>query len=91
MSFSTRFATIRCTFWVSELSDLTDGAFLSIIFSYWKTTLHVLARLLGQVGVAYLQVDGDTSYADRSYRLKAFKENPDVQVLLMTIETGAVG
>lgn len=75
---------------VSVIDELTLPI-LSIIFSYWKTTLHVLARLLGQAGVKCLQVDGDASYADRSYRLRAFKENPDVQVLLMTIETGAVG
>ncbi|ROV93846.1 hypothetical protein VMCG_08825 [Cytospora schulzeri] len=55
------------------------------------TTLHVLALLLGRAGMSYLQVDGDTSYIDRSHRLRAFKENPNVRVLLMTIETGAVG
>lgn len=62
-----------------------------IVFSYWKTTLRLLARLLSFAGITFTQVDGDTSYADRSAFLKAFKEQPDVHVLLMTIETGAVG
>lgn len=64
---------------------------LSIVFSYWKTTLHLLARLLRAPGVTNLQVDGDTSFVDRSSRLRAFKEEPNAYVLLMTIETGAVG
>lgn len=63
----------------------------SIVFSYWKTTLRVLARLLTVAGINYIQVDGDTSYTDRSNHLKAFKEQPAIRVLLMTIETGAVG
>lgn len=84
--FSTKLAAV-----VQNVANTSNSENKAIIFSYWKTTLHVLARLLGQAGVKCLQVDGDASYADRSYRLKAFKENPDVQVLLMTIETGAVG
>ncbi|KAJ0107224.1 hypothetical protein J7T55_007594 [Diaporthe amygdali] len=61
----------------------------TIIFSYWKTTLRVLARLLTLAGISYIQVDGETSYADRSENLKAFREDPGLLVILMTIETGA--
>ena len=61
------------------------------MFSYWKTTLHLLARLLRAAGVVYLQVDGDTSFVERSGRLKAFKEESNAYVLLMTVGTGAVG
>ncbi|KAI0857459.1 SNF2 family N-terminal domain-containing protein [Xylaria cubensis] len=63
----------------------------SIIFSYWTSTLDLISQLLGQAKVAYRQVDGRTSYAERSKALKAFKEDPEIHVLLMSIETGAVG
>ncbi|KAI0186161.1 SNF2 family N-terminal domain-containing protein [Xylaria flabelliformis] len=90
----------------------------SIVFSYWTSTLDLISQLLGQAKVAYRQVDGRTSYAERSKALKAFKEDcrgdvepiytvntsrsingvvllrdkdPEVPVLLMSIETGAVG
>ncbi|KAI1775100.1 SNF2 family N-terminal domain-containing protein [Hypoxylon cercidicola] len=63
----------------------------SIIFSYWTTTLDILSQLLRQAGIPYYQVDGRVNYADRSTRLKNFKEDPQVRVLLMSIETGAVG
>ncbi|TRX94187.1 hypothetical protein FHL15_004955 [Xylaria flabelliformis] len=62
-----------------------------IVFSYWTSTLDLISQLLGQAKVAYRQVDGRTSYAERSNALKAFKEDPEVLVLLMSIETGAVG
>ncbi|KAF3763229.1 hypothetical protein M406DRAFT_243045, partial [Cryphonectria parasitica EP155] len=63
----------------------------SIVFSYWKSTLNLLAHVLSSHSVSYCQVDGDTSYADRSTRLQMFKENDSLQVLLLTMETGAVG
>ncbi|KAI1740462.1 SNF2 family N-terminal domain-containing protein [Xylaria scruposa] len=63
----------------------------SIVFSYWTSTLDLLSQLLGQAQVAYRLVDGRTSYTERSKALKAFKEDPEVLVLLMSIGTGAVG
>ncbi|KAI0444887.1 SNF2 family N-terminal domain-containing protein [Xylaria telfairii] len=69
-------------------SDLDDK---SIIFSYWTSTLDLLSQLLGQANIVYRQVDGRTSYAERSKSLKVFKEDREVPVLLMSIETGALG
>ncbi|KAI8951872.1 SNF2 family N-terminal domain-containing protein [Xylaria longipes] len=63
----------------------------SIVFSYWTSTLDLLSQLLGQARIAHRQVDGRTSYSERSKALKAFKEDPEILVLLMSIETGAVG
>ncbi|KAL2272438.1 hypothetical protein FJTKL_06561 [Diaporthe vaccinii] len=76
---------------VGMLVSRSNSRDKAIVFSYWKTTLHLLARLLRATGIPYLQVDGDTSFVDRSSRLRAFKEESDVHVLLMTVETGAVG
>ncbi|KAI0549689.1 SNF2 family N-terminal domain-containing protein [Xylaria curta] len=63
----------------------------SIVFSYWTSTLDLISQLLGQAKVAYRQVDGRTSYAERSKALKTFREDPGVVVLLMSIGTGAMG
>ncbi|KAM5350499.1 hypothetical protein ACJ41O_007004 [Fusarium nematophilum] len=41
--------------------------------------------------IPHVQVDGRTSYAERSNRLNTFRDDPRVVVLLMSIETGAVG
>ncbi|KAK2601325.1 hypothetical protein N8I77_010781 [Diaporthe amygdali] len=76
---------------VGRLVSASHSRNKAIVFSYWKTTLHILARLLRASGVVYLQVDGETSFVDRSNRLRAFKEESKAYVLLMTVETGAVG
>ncbi|KAF6806185.1 DNA repair protein rad5 [Colletotrichum musicola] len=62
-----------------------------IVFSYWTLTLDALAQILQRVGVAHVQVDGRTGYSERSRNLKIFREDPEVTVLVMSIETGALG
>ncbi|KAJ4393683.1 hypothetical protein N0V93_002898 [Gnomoniopsis smithogilvyi] len=63
----------------------------NIVFSYWKSTLRILATLLQGAGVECVQVDGNTSFADRSTRLRSFKQDQSTSVLLMTVGVGAVG
>ncbi|KAI1355975.1 SNF2 family N-terminal domain-containing protein [Xylaria sp. FL0043] len=63
----------------------------SIVFSSWTSTLDPLSELLRQENIPHCQIDGRVGLAQRSERLRAFKEDPDVTVLLMTIDTGAVG
>ncbi|KAF3058712.1 putative SWI/SNF-related matrix-associated actin-dependent regulator of chromatin subfamily A member 3-like 2 [Daldinia childiae] len=63
----------------------------SIVFSYWTSTLDILRWLFEQAGISCRQVDGKVGPIERSIRLRAFKEDPRVHVLLMSIGTGAVG
>ncbi|KAI2770756.1 SNF2 family N-terminal domain-containing protein [Daldinia loculata] len=63
----------------------------SIVFSYWTSTLDILRWLFEQAGISCRQVDGRVGPVERSARLRAFKEDPQVHVLLMSIGTGAVG
>ncbi|OTB05739.1 hypothetical protein M426DRAFT_259935 [Hypoxylon sp. CI-4A] len=63
----------------------------SIVFSYWTSTLDILSRLLEREKITYRRIDGRVSYSERSLHLRAFKEDPQVLVLLMSIQTGAVG
>ena len=51
----------------------------------------LLSELLEQAGISYVRIDGQVSYTDRSKHLEAFRQNPEIHVLLMSIETGAVG
>ncbi|SPJ80180.1 uncharacterized protein FTOL_08572 [Fusarium torulosum] len=63
----------------------------SIAFSYWTSTLDALGQLFNAAGVCHVQIDGRTSYTERSNRLNKFREDTRVMVLLMSIETGSVG
>lgn len=62
-----------------------------IVFSYWTSTLDLLSKSLDNVGASHVQVDGRTGYTERSQRLRQFREDTSIFVLLMSIGTGAVG
>jgi SNF2 family DNA or RNA helicase len=51
----------------------------------------MLASLLGGEGISYSQIDGKVPFKERSAILADFSNNPRVRVLLLSIETGAVG
>ncbi|KAJ4266325.1 hypothetical protein NW762_004309 [Fusarium torreyae] len=62
-----------------------------IVFSYWTSTLDALVQLCNMAEISHVHIDGRTSYTERSKRLDTFRHDPKVTVLLMSIETGAVG
>ncbi|KHE85606.1 hypothetical protein GE21DRAFT_3720, partial [Neurospora crassa] len=62
-----------------------------LIFSAWTSSLRYLAQLMQQAGIPHAQIDGRTSNAERLRHIKAFQEDSQVPVLLMSIGTGAVG
>lgn len=64
---------------------------ISLVFSYWTTTLDLLEMLLGQRNIAMRRIDGRLGNEHRLRVLEEFKTNPDISVLLLTMQTGAVG
>ncbi|KAF3808323.1 DNA repair protein RAD5B [Colletotrichum gloeosporioides] len=62
-----------------------------IVFSYWTSTLDLLSSLLDNAAMSHVQVDGRTSYTERSRRLEVFRKHDDTPVLLMSIESGSLG
>ncbi|KAK3984615.1 SNF2 family N-terminal domain-containing protein [Cladorrhinum sp. PSN332] len=86
-----------CILFSTKLSGVVHNVATSnlgnkhLVFSSWTTTLDHLAQAFKNANIAVLQIDGRTSYPERSRRLKAFKEDPSVTVLLMSIETGSLG
>jgi SNF2 family DNA or RNA helicase len=47
--------------------------------------------MLADRGIPRLRIDGRVSYSDRLEILSEFRDNPNIPVLLISIETGAVG
>ncbi|KAL4936206.1 SNF2 family N-terminal domain-containing protein [Aspergillus oleicola] len=62
----------------------------SVVFSSWKRALYIVAALLRQRNITVLQIDGSVPIKKREAILASF-ENPQNNVLLMTLGTGAVG
>jgi len=63
----------------------------SLVFTSWRTTLDILANVLTDKGIPWLRIDGRVSFSGRLEILSKFREDPDIPVLLMSIESGAVG
>ncbi|KAK0744746.1 SNF2 family N-terminal domain-containing protein [Apiosordaria backusii] len=68
----------------------TEFGSKSLVFSYWTATLDLLERYMEAAGISYLRIDGRVDSTQRLRILEAFKTT-QVPVLLMTIQTGAVG
>ncbi|KLO80954.1 Uncharacterized protein LW93_9202 [Fusarium fujikuroi] len=65
-----------------------DAGSKSVVFSSWRDTL---AAILGAEGIAFVQVDGRNPLLGRTELLTKFCQDPMIRVLLISINTGAVG
>ncbi|OCL02710.1 hypothetical protein AOQ84DRAFT_304166, partial [Glonium stellatum] len=63
----------------------------SIVFSAWKKSLDLVARLLAAKNILFTTIDGSLSLPHRSKVLLNFQKDPEIKILLMTLGTGAVG
>jgi SWI/SNF-related matrix-associated actin-dependent regulator of chromatin subfamily A3 len=63
----------------------------SIVFSFWTTTFDVVEIALKQIGCQYVRYDGRVTAKKRAAVLKAFRNDPKIKVLLLSISCGAVG
>ena len=70
---------------------LTYLVISSVVFSAWKKSLDLVARLLAAKNIPFITIDGSLSLPRRSKVLLDFQKNPETTILLMTLGTGAVG
>ncbi|GIZ46851.1 hypothetical protein CKM354_000996000 [Cercospora kikuchii] len=72
-------------------SQNADPPEKSIVFSSWRKTIGLARQLCAERGVRAVQIDGETSHADRSRILDQFAADASISALLMTIGTGGLG
>ena len=68
-----------------------SNVFFSIIFSFWTSTLDVVATALDQINLSYARIDGTMPIKQRQHVLTAFSEDSDLRVLLMSLRCGSTG
>ncbi|QYS97699.1 hypothetical protein H0G86_004920 [Trichoderma simmonsii] len=71
-------------------SSSVSGA-KSIVFTSWRDTIDILGAMLADRGVLFAKIDGRTSLTERTMNIAEFQHSPKISVLLMTINSGAVG
>lgn len=61
-----------------------------IIFSEWKTMLHLIGKMLQSNGIQFVTLSGDVPVKKRGLLIEEFANNPETLVFLST-EAGGVG
>ncbi|KAM6511298.1 hypothetical protein FALCPG4_016300 [Fusarium falciforme] len=84
---STKLSTV-----IQNITSSLPGS-KNIVFTAWRSTLDLLERMLTENGTQCRRIDGRVSVSDRTERLSEFQFDPEnrIPVLLLSIETGAVG
>lgn len=75
----------------SSGQDTSVNRIASIVFSAWKKTLDLTAKLLIEAGLENDMIYGSLSLKQRLKVLKNFKSPFGPNILLMTLGTGAEG
>ncbi|KAI1669943.1 SNF2 family N-terminal domain containing protein [Pyrenophora tritici-repentis] len=63
----------------------------SIVFSTWRLTLDIVETALEQSHIRSVRFDGKVLQSQRQPVLDEFRSRPDVRVILLTLQCGAVG
>lgn len=64
---------------------------ISIVFSFWKTTLDIARTALNEAGIACVQIDGKVKPKDRKAIFEKFQTDDTTRILLLSLSCGAVG
>jgi len=73
-----------------EQLDILHGKKKILLFSEWKTMLHLIANLLAKHDIGFVTFSGDVAVSKRGALIDEFSSNPDCKVFLST-EAGGAG
>ncbi|KAL2134783.1 hypothetical protein VTI74DRAFT_10857 [Chaetomium olivicolor] len=63
----------------------------SVVFSGWTSHLDLIQIALDNAGITYTRLDGKMSRPARNAAMDAFRDDPSVQVILVSIMAGGLG
>lgn len=63
----------------------------SVVFSQWTKMLDRIQKSLKITGIRVARLDGTMKRSDRSAALESFKNNPTIEVLLVSLRAGGTG
>jgi SNF2 family DNA or RNA helicase len=68
-----------------------EPPFKSVVFSGWTSHLDLIQIALDNAGIVYTRLDGSMSRTQRNAAMDAFRDDPNVQVILVSIMAGGLG
>ncbi|XP_024015524.1 helicase-like transcription factor CHR27 [Eutrema salsugineum] len=66
-------------------------AIKTILFSQWTSMLDLVEHCFVENGISFRRLDGTMSLGTRDIAVKEFNNDPDVQVMLMSLKAGNLG
>ncbi|KAF4507362.1 hypothetical protein G6O67_006005 [Ophiocordyceps sinensis] len=63
----------------------------TLLFSQGKLMLNIIEKCMGECGIAYVRMDGETPVDQRQPMIDRFNTDPQIHVFLMTTRTGGLG
>ncbi|KAJ2172095.1 hypothetical protein GGF45_004761 [Coemansia sp. RSA 551] len=75
----------------AELLASPDAREKCVVFSQWTSMLNLIEPLLEEQGIRFTRLDGGMPRPQRESNLRRFKQDPDVEVLLLSLRAGGVG
>jgi SNF2 family DNA or RNA helicase len=61
------------------------------VFSFWTSSLDMVERGLIADNIGFVRVDGSVATKSRQQAIAKFRNDPGIQVILLTISCGARG
>ncbi|CAK7567995.1 MAG: hypothetical protein SEPTF4163_005973 [Sporothrix epigloea] len=68
-----------------------EPPFKSVVFSGWTSHLDLIELALDKAGISHCRLDGKMSRVARTQAMDTFREDPSVQVILVSIMAGGLG
>ncbi|POS80573.1 SNF2 family domain-containing protein [Diaporthe helianthi] len=68
-----------------------EPPYKSVVFSQWTTNLDLIQLALDAERIAFVRLDGKMSRTARTRAMDNFREDPNVQVILVSITAGGLG
>ncbi|KAJ2123811.1 hypothetical protein IW147_002240 [Coemansia sp. RSA 720] len=75
----------------AELLASPDAREKCVVFSQWTSMLNLIEPLLEEQDIRFTRLDGGMPRPQRESNLRRFKQDPDVEVLLLSLRAGGVG
>lgn len=68
-----------------------EAPYKSVVFSQWTTNLDLIEQALQNEDISFVRLDGKMARQARTRVMDSFREDPEVQVILVSIMAGSLG
>jgi len=76
---------------LNRTQSTAEDPIKSVVFSGWTTHMDLIGRAFRDNHVEFVRLDGSMSRADRNTAISKFRDNPELEVILVSLMAGGLG